>query len=169
MMQFQIVAAVNAVIVAPILASAIRARNHEAVQHGQEHRALDRELEPPPDQEFLHHGAAAAFAPQPLEQQGGPDAPTLHVRGAAAVDQRHNHRSLRQPRGRSGQAVEIAARFDHLLASEIADDALFGLAVLSNGLDQIEVRVGADSFLTDEHAFSIRECPDMSIPLLRKL
>ena len=30
-------------------------------------------------------------------------------------------------------------------------------------IDQIEVGVGADSFLTDEHAFSIRKCPDMSM------
>jgi hypothetical protein len=87
------------------------------------------ESRPPPDQEFLHHGAAAAFAPQPLEQQGAPIRRHF-TSGRCRRHQRHNHRSLRQP-ARPGGAVEIAARFDHLLASEIADDALFGLAVLS--------------------------------------
>jgi hypothetical protein len=154
MMQFQLVDAVGAVIVAPIFASAIRARHHEAVQHGQEHRALDRELKPAPDQQFLNHGAAAAVAPQPLEQHGGANAPASHVRHPAALDQRQNHRTPRQPRGRPREAIEIAAGFDRLLASEIADDALFGLAVLPNGLDQIQITVGADSLLADEHAFS---------------
>jgi hypothetical protein len=37
------------------------------VQHGQEHRTLDRELEPTPGEQFLHHGATAAVVPQPLK------------------------------------------------------------------------------------------------------
>src|SRR4029077_5269353 len=48
MMEFQLVDAVDAIIVAPMLASTVGARNHEPMQHGQEHRALDRELEPAP-------------------------------------------------------------------------------------------------------------------------
>jgi hypothetical protein len=51
---------------------------------------------------------------------------------------------------------KIAVGFDHFLAPEIADDALFGLAVLPNGFDQIQIAVGADSLLADEHAVSIR-------------
>lgn len=35
--------------------------------------------------------------------------------------------------------------------------ALFGLTVLTNGLDQIQVAVGADALLADEHVISIRE------------
>src|SRR5450759_1981012 len=64
-------------------------------------------------------------------------APASNVRRAAVLDQRQDHRTLRQPCRRTGKAIEIAARLDHLLAPEIAYDALFGLAVLTNGLDQI--------------------------------
>jgi hypothetical protein len=156
MMQLQVIHAVDAVIVAPILASAIRARHHEAVQHGQEYRALDRKLKPAPSEQFLNHGATAAVAPQPLEQQGGADAPASYVRHAAALDQRKDHRTSRQPRGRARETIEIAVGFDYLLAPEIADDALLGLAVLPNGFDQIQIAVGADSLLADEHAVSIR-------------
>src|SRR5450759_5059372 len=63
MMQLQLIDAIDAVVVSPILASAVGARHHEAVQHGQEHRALDRKLEPAPGQQFFHHGATATVAP----------------------------------------------------------------------------------------------------------
>jgi len=44
---------------------------------------------------------------------------------------------LRQAGRRARQAIEIAGGFNRFLAPEIADDALLGLAVLANGLDQI--------------------------------
>ncbi len=125
------------------------------MQHGQEHRALDRELEAACGQQAFHHGAATALLPQPFEQQRRADAPTRQVRHAAVLDQRQDHRALRQPGGRARQTIEIAAGLDHFLAAEIADDALLGLAVLANGLDQIEIAVGADSLLADEHGISI--------------
>ena len=155
MVEMQIVDAVDAVVVAPMLAGAVRARHHEAVQHGQEHRALDRELEAASEQQTLHHGAATAVLPQPLEQQWRADAPARDVGRAAVLDQRQDHRALRQAGGRARQAIEIAAGLDLFLAAEIADDALLGLAVLANGLDQIQVAVGADSFFADEHGISI--------------
>src|SRR6266571_2736284 len=52
-----------------------------------------------------------------------------------------DHRALRQSGGRARQAIEIAAGLDHFLAAEIADDPLLGLAVLANGLDQIQIGV----------------------------
>ncbi len=155
MMELQLIDAVDAVIVAPMLAGAVGTRHHEAMQHRQEHCTLDRELEPAPGQELLNHGAATALLPQPFEQKCGADAPTRQVRNAAVLDQRQDHRALRQSGRRARQAIEIAAGLDHFLAAEIADDALLGLAVLANGLDQIQVAVGADSLLADEHGISI--------------
>jgi hypothetical protein len=125
------------------------------MQHGQEHRALDRELEAAPGQQILHHGAATALLPQPFEQQRGADAPTRHLRHAGDLDQRQDHRALRQSGGRARQAIEIAGGLDRFLAAEIADDALLGLAVLANGFDQVQIAVGADSLLADEHGISI--------------
>ena len=128
MMEPEIIDAVDTVILAPVLAGAVRARHHEAMQHSQEHRALDRELEPAPGQQILHHGAATALLPQPFEQQRGADAPTRHLRHAGVLDQRQDHRALRQSGGRARQAIEIAGGLDRFLAAEIADDALLCLA-----------------------------------------
>jgi hypothetical protein len=86
-----------------------------------------------------------------------------HVRCAAVLDQRQNHRALRQASSRAREAIEIAARLDRFLAAEIADDVLFGLAVLANGLDQIQIAVGADSLLADEHGISIPRIRRQSI------
>ncbi len=66
MMELQLVDAVDTVIVAPMLAGAVGTRHHEAMQHRQEHRTLDRELEAAPGQELLNHGAATALLPQPF-------------------------------------------------------------------------------------------------------
>ena len=53
------------------------------------------------------------------------------------------------------QAIEIAGCLDRVLAAEVADDALLGLAVLANGFDQIQIAVGADSLLAHEHGIGI--------------
>ena len=152
-----------------MLAGAIRARHHEAMQHGQKHGALDRELEPAPSQELLDHGAATALLPQPLEQQRRADAPTHDIRRTAVRDQRQDHRALRQPCGGSREAIEIAAGLDHFLAAEIADDALLGLAVLANGLDQIQIAVGADSLLAHEHGIGIPHSATKSTKIALKI
>ena len=154
MVQIEITDAVDAIVVAPVLTATIGARHHEAMQHGQEHRALDRELETASGHKPLDHGAATALLPQPLEQQRRADPPARRVR-SAVLDQRQDHRALRQAGGRARQAIEIAAGLDRFLAAEIANDALLGLAVLANGFDQIQIAVGADSLFADEHGISI--------------
>ena len=49
-----------------------------------------------------------------------------------------------------------------VLASEIADDALLNVAILTNSLDEIDVGVGADALFPDEHEASIRISADTS-------
>ena len=124
MVQIEITDAVDAIVVAPVLTGTIGARHHEAMQHGQEHRALDRELETASGHKPLDHGAATALLPQPLEQQRRADAPARHVRSAAVLDQRQDHRALRQAGGRARQAIEIAAGLDRFLAAEIANQII---------------------------------------------
>src|ERR1019366_4399806 len=91
MMEPEIIDAVDAVILAPVLAGTVRARYHKTMQYGQEHRALNRELEAAPGQQILHHGAATAVLPQPFEYQRGADASTRHLRHAGVLDQRQDH------------------------------------------------------------------------------
>src|ERR1700760_467962 len=155
MMQLQVVGTVDAIIVAPLLAGAIGARDHQPVQDGEEDRTLDGKLEAAISQKLVQHLAAAAVAPETFEQQRRADAFAVERRHAAFVHQRQDHRALSEASGGSHQAVEVAAAFDVFLAAEVADDALLDLAVLANGLDQIDINIAADALLTDEHVVSI--------------
>jgi hypothetical protein len=73
-------------------------------------------------------------------------------RHAALVEQRENHRALRHAGGGTGEPIEVAVRVDGFLAAEVLDDPLLGTATLADALDQVEVAVGADLLLADEHA-----------------
>ena len=135
------------------------------MQNRQEHRTLHGELEAAPSHDLLHHATAAALDPQPLEQQRSPDATAGKLGYLIIVEQRQNHRALRQPGGRAGEAIKITTCRHIFRASEIADDALLGLAVLANGLDQIQITVGADSLLAHEHGVSIHDKRNKSIKM----
>lgn len=52
---------------------------------------------------------------------------------------------MSEARSGSGQAVEVAATLDVFLAPKIADDALLDRAVLTDGLDQVDISVAADA------------------------
>src|SRR5260370_18349495 len=125
------------------------------MQNRQEHRTLHGELEAAPGHYLLHHATAAALDPQPLEQQRSPDATAGKLRYLIIVAQRQNHRALRQPGGRARETVKITTCRHIFRASEIADDALLRLAVLADGLAQIQITVGADSLLPHKHGVSI--------------
>src|SRR5438067_321922 len=73
MVALQVRDAIDTVILAPVLAGAVRARHHQPMQNRQEHRPLHGELEAAPGHYVLHHATAAALDPQPLEQQRSPD------------------------------------------------------------------------------------------------
>src|SRR5208283_4078073 len=155
MMELQAIDAIDAVVLAPVLTGAVRARHHQPMQNRQEHRTLHGELEAAPDQHLLHRATAAALDPQTLEQQRSPDATAGKLRHPVIAEQRQNHRALRQPGGRARQAIKTAACLDIFRASETVDDALLRLAVLANSLDQIQIAIGTDSLLAHEHGVSI--------------
>src|SRR5262249_16875774 len=63
MMEFEFIDTIDAIILAPMFTRPVGARHHQAMQHGQEHRAFDRELETPPRKQILHNGTAPALLP----------------------------------------------------------------------------------------------------------
>src|SRR3954469_7829745 len=138
----------------PLLAGPVRARDHDPVQHGGEHGALEGELEGAPAQQILDDGATAGLFPQPAEQERGPDARAGEPIGVAGVELREDHGALGVAGDGAGEALEGAGGGDGLLASEVLDDALLGAAALAHGLDEIEVGVAVDALLADEHAIS---------------
>ena len=154
-MEIELLDAVDAVIVAPVFAGAVGARNDQSMQDGEKDGALDRKLETPSPEKLLDNGLAAGLAPQPIKQQRSADAPAVEIRCAAIFQNGKDHGALRHTCGGTSKAVEIAARLDDFLAAEILDDALLGLAVLTNEPNEVDVSVGANSFLAEEHKYSI--------------
>ena len=57
------------VVLTPAIRGTVGAAHEQAVQDGEEHRALQRELMPPRAGEIGNHVAAAGLFPQPLEHQ----------------------------------------------------------------------------------------------------
>ena len=92
----------------------------------------------------------------------------VEIRCAPIVKNGEHHGSLGETRSGAGKAIEITTGLDHLLAAEVVDDALLGRAVLAHGLDQVNVAVGADSLLAEEHKYSIRKLNDKSSKFVTK-
>jgi hypothetical protein len=72
--QVEVLAAADAIIVAPAICRQIRTAAHQAMQHGEERRAFYYEAMAALARKTRNHGLAASLLPQPLEQQGGADA-----------------------------------------------------------------------------------------------
>ena len=168
MMEIEPLDAVDAVIVTPVLAGTVGARHHQSMQDGQKDGALDRELETPSPKKLLDNGPAAGLAPQPIKQQRSADALAVEIRCAPIVKNGEHHGSLGETRSGAGEAIEITTGLDHLLAAEVLDDALLGRAVLAHALDQVNVAVGADSLLAEEHKYSICKLNDKSSKFVTK-
>src|SRR3954453_22641294 len=71
--------------------------------------------------------------------------------GFAGLELRQNHGPLGVAGNRAGQALKGPGRREDLLAAQVLDDALLGAAVLTHGLDEVEVGVAVDALLADEH------------------
>src|SRR4051812_45906185 len=162
MMQLQGFDALDAVILAPLLAGAVGAGDHQPVQDSEEDGALDGKPEAAAAEQLMQHRAASGVAPQAFEQQRRADAPAGELGSSALIEGGEQQGTLRQASGGARQPIEIAAAVDLFRAAEIAEDALFDAAVLADGFDQIDVGVGADALVPDEHGPSIRQRRDWS-------
>jgi hypothetical protein len=155
-MELQAIDTGDAVVATPLIAGAVRAGDHQPVQDGEEDGSLDGKLEAATSKQFHHPLAAPCVAPQTFEQQWRPDAPAGERWRAALIDEGQDHRTLGEACGGSRQAVKVTATFNVFLAPKIADDALPGPAILTDGLYQVDVGVAADTLFADEHGASIR-------------
>jgi hypothetical protein len=90
--------------------------------------------------------------PQPSEQQGRADPPADQAVRVAVRDLRQHHRPLGKALNRGGQPLELAARYDRVLATEVLDDPLLRPHALAHALDEVEVGVAVDGLLAQEHA-----------------
>ena len=107
MMQFEPLDAVDAIILAPAIGSAIRTAAKQAMQHGQERRALQREVMFSRARQALDHASAARLFPQPLERQRRPEAPGRDNLRLAAIKRVEHNRLVGKSRPRAQQPLQL--------------------------------------------------------------
>jgi hypothetical protein len=105
------------------------------VQDGDEHRALDREVEAAATQQVGEDRGNPQPLPQPAEQQRAADADTREAPGLHVGE---DHRPLAVAGERGDQPIELAAGQQHVLAPEGADDLLAHPPAVADALDKIQ-------------------------------
>ena len=79
MLQLERFGAVDGLVTAPLKRAAVGARDHETVQHGHEHRALDIEMMVAGGEQLAHDLLAAGLTPQAFEDQRRADRDNVGV------------------------------------------------------------------------------------------
>ena len=149
MMQFEALDALDAVILAPAVGGAIRAAAEEAMQHGQERRALQREIMLARARQALDHAPAARLLPHPLEGERRPDAPRRDDRRLAAVERVEHDRLVGEARARAQQPLQLPALLQILDPAERGDHLLAHRRALAPALDDLEIGAAAGGLLAE--------------------
>ena len=139
------------VVGSPVDPGAIGAGPHQPVQHLEEHRPLDGELEATRAQQLLEHAAAAGLLPQPTEDQRRSDPLRAHRRGLAAAVLGKDRQPLDEPRPRLEQRLEASGLLKLLEPPEGGEDALARTSLLPAILDQLDVGVALGALDAEEH------------------
>src|SRR5574337_553130 len=151
MMQLDSVDAVDAVILAPAVGGAVGAAADEAVQHGQERRALQPELMLARPRQALDHAPAAGLLPQSLEGERRPDAARADRRRLAPVERVEHDRLLRKARPRAQQPLQLSARLQVLDPPERGDHLLADRRAIAPALDDLQIGAAARGLLAEIH------------------
>ncbi len=151
LVQFQRLRAFDLPAPPPLQGAAVRAGDHEAVQDGEEHGALDVEAEVPSRKQGAHRPAASALAPQALEDQGGADDHDFRVRPVPRVVLGQDDEGLGEAGGGGRQPVDGSGRGEPVEPSDGGDDGLPDLFALAAVLDDLEVLVLAGGLEAKEH------------------
>ena len=129
------------------------------MQDGEEDRPLDVELEAASGQELLDDVAAAGLLPEPLEDQGGSDAPCGDGGDLPLGVCREQQHGLSQASARDQQGVELSRLLELVESSDCGDDPLPWSPVLPAVLDDLEVGTCAGRLGSEEHGAPVVETP----------
>jgi len=168
MMQFEPVDAVDAIILAPAVGGAVRAAAKQAVQHGQERRALQRELMVARPRQALDHAPAARLLPHPLEGERRTDAPGRDCRRLAAVERVEHDRLVGKPRARAQQSLQLPALVEILDPPERGDHLLADRRALAPALDDLQIGAAAGGLLAEIHGGEPRRRLNLGAHRLRQ-
>ena len=142
-MQLEAVDAIDAIILAPAIGGAVRAAAEQAVQHGQERRALQREVMLARPRQAFDHAPAARLLPHPLECERRTDAPGRDRRPLAAVERVEHDCLVGEARPRAQEPLQLPALLQVLDPSERRDHLLAHRRALAPALDDLQIGAAA--------------------------
>ena len=156
MMQVEALDALDPVVLPPAIGGAIRAARKQAVQHGEENRALQRKIMLARTGEALDDRAAARLLPQPFEHQGRPDPSRRARRRLAVGDGVDDDGLVGEARARPQQPLQLPALAQILEATERGDDLLAHRPALATALDDLQIGATAGGLLAEIHGVEPR-------------
>ena len=151
MMQVEALDALDPVILPPAVRRPIRAAGEQAVQNGEEHRALQREIMLAGAGEVFDDFPAAGLLPQSFERQRRPDAPRRTRRRLAGGDGVDDDRLGGEARARAQQPLQLPALAQILDAAERGDDLLAHCRALAPAFDDLQIGAAAGGLLAEIH------------------
>src|SRR5512135_986709 len=121
------------------------------MQDSEEDGPLDVELEAPSVQKLLDHSLAPRLFPEPLNDQGGSDAPGGDGRELPLGVGREEQDRLGQARARGQQGIELSGLLELVESSQGGEEPLAGSPVLPAVLDDLEVGAWPGRLGSEEH------------------
>jgi len=143
--------ALDAIILPPTVGGAIRTAAERAVQHGQERRALQREVVFAHARKALDRRPAAGLFPQPLERQRRPDPSRRDRRRLAAIERVEHDRLVSKARPGAEQPVQLPALLQILDPSERGDHLLADRCAFAPAFDDLQIDASARDLLAQIH------------------
>src|SRR5215472_12559080 len=137
--QVEVFAAADAIILAPAIRRQIRTAAHQAMQHGEKHRAFQYEAMTALARQTCDHGLAAGLLPQPLEQQGGADAAYRDRRSIATACGIEHHRLTDETGTRAQQSIELPAGLEFVQPSQRGNHPLADLLTGAMALHDLQI------------------------------
>jgi hypothetical protein len=124
------------------------------VQHGQEHRALQRKSVAALGCQFGDHRSAAGLLPQPLEYQRRPHAPHRDLDRVVIAGCAQHHGLGRKARARAHQPLQLAARLQLVETPKRGDHLLAHLIAIPAALDDLQIGTPGRGLATEVHGGS---------------
>src|SRR5271165_2837490 len=150
-MQIELLDALDPVVLPPSVRRAIGAARKQAMQNGEEHRALQREIMMARAGQVLDDFAATRLLPQSFERQRRSD-PSRRTRCRRAGGEGvHDNGFGGEARARAKQALQLPALAQIFDASERCDDLLAHGLAFATAFDDLEVGAAAGGFLAEIH------------------
>ena len=151
MMQIEALDALDPVIQPPAIRRPVGAARKQAMQNGEEHRALQREIMMARAGQVLDDFPAARLLPQSFERQRRSDASRRTRRRLAGSDGVDDNGFGGEAGARAQQALQLPALAQILDASERRDDLLAHRGAFATAFDDLEIGAAAGGFLAEIH------------------